>query len=80
MKSITINGVDYELVKASPKPKFKKYDVVQHAYGDDGHPSIITEVASDRYYTNDSPYYILITDQHKYNLVGQARLVIDYNQ
>jgi hypothetical protein len=80
MKEITIDGVDYKLVKLPPKPEFTKYDVVQFYSDIDNTNHIITEVASDRYYIHDSDHYIMFEGQHKFHVVGKASLAIEIYQ
>jgi hypothetical protein len=71
---IIIDGIEYELKRKVPKPKFKVDDAVQYVDKDGSRIDKIRRIShlgSDRYYLNGGADYFQFFDQDRYELVGK---------
>lgn len=70
---IIIDGIEYELKRKLPKPKFKVDDAIQFADGSKNTKVIfrISHLSNDRYFLYGSNDYIQFIDQDKYELIGK---------
>lgn len=69
MRTLILDGIEYNLIPTLPNPKFKPFDTIksnsyQSSYN-------ITSISDDRYYVNCSNDYILFTNQDDYTKIGE---------
>lgn len=73
MNIIIIDGIEYELIRKVPKPKFKVNDAIQYIH-EDGTKSKnihrISHLISDRYYLDGGDEYVQFVNQDNYELIG----------
>jgi hypothetical protein len=71
---IIIDGIEYELKRKVPKPKFKVDDAVQYLDKDGSRIDKIRRIShlgSDRYFLNGGDDYFQFFDQDSYELIGK---------
>jgi len=68
---IIIDGIEYELKRKIPEPKFKVDDAVSNIHDTSKTVRRITHISHDRYLLDGEDSYFLIVEQDDLKLIGK---------